>query len=143
MRFMTESLLCVWLPKWVFHQHLGLLFQQFCRVWIDKLILKHLTPKFSPQKSDFHLLIWLYVFTFHLIPVSCAINHHFDFHPTSLVCFSFSREIQPNYGATSSVGARKPRRTLSVIYCVHGKVAADCCDAELLDVQTIRTAECE
>ncbi|CRL02645.1 CLUMA_CG015788, isoform A [Clunio marinus] len=51
---------------------------------------------------------------------------------------SFFNETEPNYGSLSSEGKPKVQRTHSIIYCVHGKAAADCCDPETLDIKTFK-----
>lgn len=51
-----------------------------------------------------------------------------------------------NYGSTSSSksAGTKKRRTSSVIYCVHGKVAFDCCDVDAsVEVKKIQPTDCE
>lgn len=83
---------------------------------------------------------------FYTLFVHDAIIYNFDDIINSLMyisdfMFPLCSDTQPAYGATSnssSKDARKVRRTQSIIYCVHGKVASDCCDLDQLKVKTVK-----
>jgi hypothetical protein len=47
-----------------------------------------------------------------------------------------------NYGSTTAAsGSNKGKKTASVTYCVHGKLAGDCCELDSLKIKTIQDGE--
>lgn len=48
--------------------------------------------------------------------------------------------IDRNYGSTAG-SSNKDRKTTSVTYCVHGKLAGDCCELDSLKIKTIQDGE--
>ncbi|KAG5677589.1 hypothetical protein PVAND_007338 [Polypedilum vanderplanki] len=48
----------------------------------------------------------------------------------------------PDYGATTSSDMKRPKRSTSVTYCLHGKIAADCCDVESIDITIKNESHC-
>ncbi|XP_070497401.1 proton-coupled zinc antiporter SLC30A2-like [Chironomus tepperi] len=47
-----------------------------------------------------------------------------------------------NYGTTAGSSSYKERKTASVTYCLHGKLAGDCCESDSLKIKTIQDAHC-
>ncbi|KAL7049186.1 hypothetical protein ACKWTF_003624 [Chironomus riparius] len=48
-----------------------------------------------------------------------------------------------NYGSTTAgSSSNKERKTASVTYCLHGKLASDCCESDSLKFKTIKDAHC-
>lgn len=45
-----------------------------------------------------------------------------------------------NYGSTTGASSSY-KRTTSVTYCVHGKLASDCCELDSLKFKTIQDGE--
>lgn len=54
--------------------------------------------------------------------------------------FNILRDESTNYGATTS---RAKSKASSIIYCVHGKIAKDCCDTGNVEISTLKPNDCE
>ena len=47
-----------------------------------------------------------------------------------------------NYGSTTAgSSSNKERKTASVTYCLHGKLAGDCCESDSLKFKTVKDGE--